>query len=338
MGQAIHRCDQITVSRRPKKVLRQKSIQIVNLGTYDRETAKSSPAKVTPRQNKTQRVVADYRQFKEQQSGATNAVNDAAFNKSRLWRKQLHGVSRDQLTIGILSCLFIGSLVGYRWSFMLNPVHLSTNNVQNERPDSETALEQAGLDDVLTEVKVQTTPGAIPRPDVVTNREQQHQEDQLKLRSQIGSLQGENIDLQEENSDLKNEIHELNLETTEQSRDLLKLELEIFSLQSQSEPPTETRIVYNFVNVPIGGTTESQNEDYDNSHLIYDDPESYIDGDGSSRDIQAKLMSEWEKERAQYNDEGRVVYDPETGFYVKDNYGGEQEEFEEYEENEQYKE
>ena len=102
--------------------------------------------------------------------------------------------------------------------------------------------------------------------------------------------------LQSQNDSLQAEAAELNVETVELNKELLGLELAMSAAESESSPATETRVIYNIVNVPVGdqaaeaeGTTlplEQYEEDtqlpleqYDERDVIYPDSEEQITSD-----------------------------------------------------------
>ena len=80
--------------------------------------------------------------------------------------------------------------------------------------------------------------------------------------------------LQSQNKSLQAEAAELNDETVELNKELLGLELAMTAAESESSQVTETQVIYNIVNVPVGneaaeveGTTLPQ-EQYDESTTL----------------------------------------------------------------------
>ena len=68
---------------------------------------------------------------------------------------------------------------------------------------------------------------------------------------------GEIDELRARNRDLERQVESLTRETLELNEELLSLEMQIVSLAAPPAPPPEVRLVYNFVNVPIGGSADA---------------------------------------------------------------------------------
>ncbi len=307
MGQAVKKSDQIATDRRPSKVLRQRNIQLVNLGTYTQNDTSRIPVLRAKKPNTKsiapQRTHSEYVKLESQPFDTKAATNDTAFGQSRSESKQQHTPPKNPLTVIILGSLCFGSLVGYQWSSLHNLAPLAGNKVESDLGiDSVATAEPTAAVATLAEpVAPQTQALALTQAqtDAAIEREQQYRLEEKEFLSQIDWLNNQN-------SNLINELDTLKIETLNQNRELLAMELEVVALQSQSEPSTETRVIYNFVNTPIGSSTPVQfggsNTPY-NEDVVEDSDES----------IAYKL----EQQRSQYNDEGQRVYDLETGEYIE---------------------
>ncbi len=317
MGYALKRPDQIAVGRRPSKALRPRNIQLVNLGTYTqsapprvpnthpKQTKKASAQLISAQGVASQKIGSEYFKLESQPFDGKAATNDTAFSQSDSGSR-LHTAPKNQLTLIILSSLCVGSLVGYQWSSMLNPAASFSDNAEPKLlADSTTSEETDPTELAIISVastptsSVETAPIASPaQTDLSETREKQFLMEQEEFLSQIDWLKNQN-------SVLVIEKDALSEETTEQNRELLALELEVLALQSQSEPTTETRVVYNFVNVPLGAAPDLQ---YDDTRYQYNED--------ASEDNDSLLADQFEQQRNQYNSEGQLVYDLETGSYV----------------------
>ena len=82
--------------------------------------------------------------------------------------------------------------------------------------------------------------------------------------AQISEYELEISKLSDENLSLQRELDEVSTEALQLNQDLLDLELTVIQAQQQAqsekEANTEQRVIYNFVNVPIGGKTPQQAE------------------------------------------------------------------------------
>jgi len=120
----------------------------------------------------------------------------------------------------------------------------------------------------------------------------------------------------------------MNKESLDLNQELLKLELEVVELKSQAEPPVESRLVYNFVNVPIGAS--AQTEPYDPSldegsanPILQeisqtDDPYTHSD-----LTVDESNEASWQSNNDNYPQDREISYDPETGYYINPQYTGE---------------
>lgn len=320
MGQTVQKSEPIVISRRPVKALRKKCAPVVNLSVYPRSTIVESPTEVSGRAVVFQGKTTEYRKLNSRVAITASAVNDAVLTNSVASYGWLHNIPKNQLTAGILGCLCMGSLMGYQWSSLLNPNQPITTPIKAEKAVVEITVDPKSVDNIPALALPDAPSVSLSELEALRKIELQHIENEKELVAEIDWLTGQN-------RQLESEVRVLDQETIEQNQDLLELELEIVGLHAQREPPTETRIVYNFVNIPIGAATNSQPDTYVAPATDSNDTAFYRNGEESAESIQAELMSEWEQERAQYNDEGRLVYDPETGFYVNDNYGGETENY-----------
>lgn len=308
MGQAVKKSDQIATDRRPSKVLRQRNIQLVNLGTYTQSDTSRIPVlhakKPNAKLTAPQRAHSEYVKLESQPFDTKAATNDTAFGQSSSESKQQHAPQKNPLTVIILGSLCFGSLVGYQWSSLLNLAPVVGNQVESDlginNVATATAEPTAAVTTSAEPVAPQTQALALTQAqtDAAIEREQQYRLEEKEFLSQIDWLNNQN-------SDLINELDTLKVETLNQNRELLALELEVVALQSQSEPSTETRVIYNFVNTPIGSSTPVQ---FGGSNAPYNE--------NALEDSDESIGYKLEQQRLQYNEEGQRVYDLETGTYI----------------------
>lgn len=305
MGHALKKSDQIGSGRRPSKVLRQRNIQLVNLGSYVQsaplQVPGTHPKQARAKQAAPQKTRSEYVKLESQPFDTKAANNDTVSNQPRAESPLHHTSPKNQLTLVIMSSLCIGSLVGYQWSSLLNLTQTANNKTESEFVASGTASAIAEPTEITAAAS--TAPIELPAQTVVAiDREQQQylleEEEENEYLSQIDWLKNQN-------SVLVSEIDILNAESAAQNHELLTLELEVFALQSQSEPITETRVVYNFVNVPIGSSTP----------VVYDGANAQYDED-ALEDSDSQIALKVEQQLAQYNEEGQRIYDLETGTHI----------------------
>ena len=204
------------------------------------------------------------------------------------------------------------------------------------------------VDDVPPEPQISLLPDSIPivpDKDPVAEELAAKREQATQYREEIEWLHIQNGSLQKEVDALDNETIELNAE-------LLELELAVSALESKSAPKVETRTVYNFVNVPLGGsvdqtaypTTEGEQNNYppadsddyykeenvdyykeenvdyykeENVDYYNDEsgdlPEEFLDyHSGEVVETQDQIDSVSENEQ--------LIYDPDSGYYINPQY------------------
>ena len=103
--------------------------------------------------------------------------------------------------------------------------------------------------------------------------------------------------LRSANRDLEEQVRSLTRETLELNEELLRLEMEMVAIATPPPSPTEVRLVYNFVNVPIGGSSDTRSATTDE----WDEPEPANEIDGGDA---------YPVEDAGADGGGEVVYDP----------------------------
>ncbi len=303
MGQALKRPGQIAIDRRPSKILRQRNIQLVNLGTYSQSTpsraAVSHPKQPNASSTTHHKTRSEHVKLGSQPFNAKTATNDTTFEQSVSQSKQPFASPKSPLTIIILSSLCIGSLVGYQWSSLLNLAPEASNKAESELVIDIAATETLGPTDTNATFAVPVVSRTQAQTEAGIEREQQYRLKEKELLSQIDLLGNQN-------SVLVNELDALKTETFDQNSELLALELEFVALQSQSKRSTETRVIYNFVNTPVGSSAPVQ---FSGTSAQYDED--------ALEDSDEELAYKLEEQRAQYNEEGQLVYDLETRKYTK---------------------
>lgn len=341
MGHAIEKSDYVAARQRPVKALRQENPRIGNLSAFvqDRQslTSTTSSAHSYAQKSDAKHASADYVKLGAQPVDQIAANSDSAFTTPESW---IGSAPKNQLAIAIISCLSIGTVVGYHWSSSVNQRHAFTSTQISEAKQSPAIAPVTPKP--VTPLKLEEMP--LVSSDTSERREAQYLEE---------------IDwLINENKDLKLALDVLNQESLDLNGQLLARELEISALESQSEPPTETRIVYNFVNVPIGGKIDSQpirsqtvitqtNDTHTNNYASdlvasdntavgadaeYRQAQDYSQDDESYQnrilpgDDTAQVLEKWKLERQSYQTDSEILYDDDLGFYINPDHQYEEDE------------
>ena len=181
--------------------------------------------------------------------------------------------------------------------------------------------------------------------------------DELLAQREQATEYLEEIDwLHTQNEALQREVESLDSETTELNAELLELELAVAAREAKAKPKIETRTVYNFVNIPLGGSVEQtdyqasesvdnysgenvdynneeyyreENVNYDNEEYYgeedYREEESYQDNyyDADDDDLTEQYIDYHSGNDDQTQDQansdsgtGQLIYDPESGYYI----------------------
>ena len=196
------------------------------------------------------------------------------------------------------------------------------------------------VDDVPPEPQISLQPDSIP---IVPDKDPVAEE--LAAKREQATHYREEIEwLHIQNGSLRQEVDALDNETTELNAELLELELAVSALESKAAPTVETRTVYNFVNVPLGGSVDQtaspttgaeqnnypptdsdeyyseENVDYyreENADYYNDEngdlPEEFLDyHSGEVVETQDQIDSVSENEQ--------LIYDPDSGYYINPHY------------------
>lgn len=307
MGNAVQRLDYHAARRRPDKAIRQKNRHANNLGAYIQSVSIRNLERSSVHNSVEQNIAAEYATFGAQPFDQSAANSDTVFTDIQSW---LSVLPRQQLAVGVVSCLCIGTLVGHQWSSFTNQ-HLSLGSSVSNIPEVVEKTLEKSVEAIAVSTVLPDKPAAVSTPaDISIDRDQLFLKKDKEHLTEVDWLLGQ-IDT------LKGEVDALNLETLDQNRELLNLELEVNTLQSQSVAQTETRVIYNFVNVPIGSSAVTPIE--------FDAQTQYVESDNSQEELDAendRLLREYELERASYQEQTEVVYDPETGYSINPNYSG----------------
>lgn len=130
------------------------------------------------------------------------------------------------------------------------------------------------------------------------------------------------------NKSLQEQVDSLSSETMNLNQELLRLELEIASLEAAPTP--EIRTVYNYVNVPIGsdfaenkgyGTvTDARELVEENQTVNYSDDSNSETNIGFDNQTGVYYDQGYVANSYQYEQNAQVAYDENTGYYVNPNY------------------
>ena len=116
---------------------------------------------------------------------------------------------------------------------------------------ADTVRVQAGNTDHTAAAQIKAEAQIPPQKQVVANPTVINIPDQQALKAYANEFNQLNSQI----VSLQNEVDELTDETLDLNSELFQLELHLQGLEDQS---TETRVVYNFVNVPIGKTIKTE--------------------------------------------------------------------------------
>ncbi|MDB3935587.1 hypothetical protein N9383_02565 [Granulosicoccus sp.] len=170
-------------------------------------------------------------------------------------------------------------------NFVVDSAQAATEDTTAEQPQGTSSL-QPQIDNATASTEA---PDALPSDGNVEAEDEELDTARLMAKEYLEEI----IGLKSQNDSLQAEAAELNDETVELNKELLGLELAMSAAESESSPVTETRVIYNIVNVPVGdqaveveGTTlplDQYEEDtdlpleqYDERDVIYPDPEEQI--------------------------------------------------------------
>ncbi|MFK8084125.1 MAG: hypothetical protein AB8B97_27895 [Granulosicoccus sp.] len=253
MGYAAEKVDGVTARRRPGKVLRHNGRHACNLSAFESVNSRhsrlnSSLQKAISESGERVSKPEQRENFGSHPSGQMTADGNPAIVHTTTTQPL---VSRNLLTMIILGCLSVGVLVGYTVSsntrhnqMLIEPVVIANpqEGLNTPRRSAQVAEEAGGIL-TIDQVPASTATALTPTEN--------------STESQSASLDEINW-LASQNKDLKSQVESLTRESLDLNNELLQLELEAAALRLASEPLTETRTVYNFINVPIGGATNTQ--------------------------------------------------------------------------------
>ena len=232
-------------------------------------------------------------------SNATSAINESVgkhFGTST--PPSWFGLSAIAILVAIATGTVVGGFRSTEESDPSSPTAAENFVVDSTRAATEdtTAVQPVGtaslqpqIDNAIASTEA---PDASPSAGKVEAEDEELDTARLMAKEYLEEING----LQSQNDSLQAEAAELNDETVELNKELLGLELAMTAAQSESRPVTETRVVYNIVNVPVGneavegeGTTlplAPNNEgiklplqQYDERDVIYPDSEEKITSD-----------------------------------------------------------
>ncbi|MFK7993285.1 MAG: hypothetical protein AB8B87_04045 [Granulosicoccus sp.] len=359
MGSAAEKPDSVAIRRRPDKALRLNN-RPCNLRVYDTPAVSDkAPGILTAQgsanpENTGAKTSTQCVKFSAQPSEQVAANS----NSSIILPEFLQGhASKSQLTMVVISCLSIGAILGYHWSSSMSEksVLIAPELIIAEPVRAQPEKLQSGA----------TQPASIP---VIASQAQATAEAK-RTASKLAELKAKHLEevqwLKNQNRRLKLQVDALNQESEDLNRELLKLELQVTALKQLSEPSTETRIVYNYVNVPIGNETDANRNFTLRSEPVITRANTEIDTEADdSSSVQGltlnapqsdddlltdeQYMDEYsqtdeqfmdenppgdlsdQKQWEQYNSENPVdrelIYDPETGFYINERFVGDEDE------------
>jgi len=350
MGHPVPKIQQAAMRRRPGKALREGSRYTDNLKAYTAGTARVGPSTVNaPCHRPSNQAVnaptpREFVKLGLQPSDQIAANCDSAIESS----SSLAGpASQSQIAIAVISCLSLGAILGYNWSYSVGPDRLTDTRVVSDISiETATAAKTTLATNTMTpEPTVPVAPVQLAEPQSMASSAENTAVDVEKYLDEIEWLN-------QQNKDLQFELDVLNAESTDLNYELLQLELQVAALKLQSEPPTETRIVYNFVDTPIGDramdaqaagvrptmalqssgpplndTNFSRNSDVPELPIDEALPEeAYLI---SNEELLNEAMSEdereemlWELYNGSQPSDSQVIYDPETGFYINPQFNG----------------
>ena len=216
--------------------------------------ARSSKDDLVQRYNaKRDRVVSLPTELLRSRAAPADPLPEVEQTQRSSWVRR-HG----RIIAAIVGCILIGVGLSRPWKF-------STQQISDSAPsDSQSVVGTTQLpstqlpspsDNALPQPTISTadaisgTTAAVATDTVVALKKRLAESD-----SERAEYRNEVVILRDENSLLVNENMELLEETISLNRELLDLEVTVLVLQDElvSMSPTETRVVYNFVNVPIG--------------------------------------------------------------------------------------
>ena len=231
-----------------------------NLIAYREELAFTSPANssrvagsskddLVQRYNaKRDRVVSLPTKLSRSRAAPADPLPEVEQTQRSSWVRR-HG----RIIAAIIGCMLIAVGLSRPWKF-------STQQISDSAPsDSQSVVGTTELpspsDNALPQPTSSTadaisgTTAAVDTDTVVALKKRLAESD-----SETAEYRNEVLILRDENGLLVNENMELLEETISLNRELLDLEVTVVALQDElvGMSPTETRVVYNFVNVPIG--------------------------------------------------------------------------------------
>ncbi|MFK7860676.1 MAG: hypothetical protein AB8B64_17790 [Granulosicoccus sp.] len=252
MGLAVKKTQRLEVRQRRDKVLKNGSCLTGNLSAFAARVslveATMSNSTSTPAQSvATPRHSSNYIELAAQPSDQVAANSDTAVDLAVARRT---ATLQNQIATAIVGCLCLGTTLGYHWSNSVSGIQ--TLPALQGALSVESRPEHAEPDDVGNATSLmgpqpqELVPEPVDPPIDASALKAEFMAEKAALLREIKTLENWNNSLGLEVDLLRNESTELNAE-------LLQLELQFARLKFESEPSTKTRIVYNFVNVPIGG-------------------------------------------------------------------------------------
>ena len=276
---------------------------------------------------------------------------------------------RSKIATAVVAGLAAGAVVGSFWISDSQPEHaLTTNNFPQDQPigaqaitsqanNSQTNNSQANnsqevVEKIPQEPQVSLLPDSVPPKPV----DDAVAEELAAKRQQATQYQEEIEWLHIQNNSLQKEVQSLDSETTKLNSELLKLELAVTALESKPKPEVETRTVYNFVNVPVGGSVEQtdypspeivdnyERENVDNfddqyvddysDEYVFDYEEESVDNYGEENgDLPDEFLDYYSGDVVQTQEpvdsqsvSEQLIYDPASGYYINPQYVGPDEE------------
>lgn len=232
------------------------------------------------------------------------------------WFQQLQPTQKRNLTAAVIGSLTVGALIGSIWSSSNEQDNADVESLTVEvdrstRPNQSAVIRNTanginnanGIGDSSSSIETRSASvigenSSLPPESTPIYR---------ALESQVKGYQEEIEWLNDQNATLTEKVGMLNSETLKLNKELLGLELEL----AQSQPTVETRTIYNFVNVPIGGGDASAN-----NVQSYSEPVVYEDNSSYAEDEFLPNGNLEYREAYGYPEDPEPVYDPETGLYL----------------------
>ena len=198
----------------------------------------------------------------------TAACNDPVIARGRsinaLDEKTSAFPRRSEIVTAVLSVLATGALVGIIWIAIKivgssqseakasNDTHSAATQTAQQEILIGSAFLPASIQAVTTQATVNPAKDRQPAPSATDPIIEELAEARRLTNEYL-----EEIDwLHTHNYSLQQTIDDLDSETVALNNELLQLELKVIALEADAKPRIEKRTVYNFVNVPIGGSSK----------------------------------------------------------------------------------